>query len=1380
MDIARFSTIPQRRFLPAEAASREDFLDEHGFLSARGRQLTMGIADLFEFRAVLVVAPPWFGKSHVAKQLRDHLLGNTESRSSENPFGQFCHAVMFQRFGIVAAVEPTWWAEWKADGQRACWIVDAIDDDARREDKRVHEILDLVEQLAEAERKRLLLLMFCRENEQPPEVLERLGELYAIERDRDSLLTVRLAPPDSEEAARIAGSHAKFARVCQLIKANQLEPIGGFPCVIQELAGQDGNASLSLADVWRRVLTGMLTDKRAEREAVLNLPAVPDRFQATARIAAALTLSGQEEVDDGLACSTSPTIPELFSDDLPRVDHLRAAARFSLDTAVFQRTATGYRIAEHHVQEWFTAFALEKAGANKLRPLFEHAGTPFKRLQGVLGILREITTSEEVRNWIIDMYDGVPPPSEAAPWTLNQAIPVLERLQELARKTTWRLRIWREKGLENLRAPGIGAEVARRLGTPGLSDSEKDLLIEVADVLHVSEASAVAEQILRDPSERDGLRTSAAYLVAKVSSDRQLEGLGRFVETAESDSREERALLSVLIRALLRRGLWSHEQALNHAPRSDTGLGDATFALQHELLEKMTLDDARGLLGRTDWNRVTPTDVDYVRRCLKLVSGQTLIPPADRELLHRAVFACGDEHALIGQIEEIIAVLARDPETRRALFAAGLERDPRGEEPWWSWQLRYVLTFEDAEWLLDLAQDLSTVSPWLWDHALALACAEGVTQVTKNRIRRFVRAHDNTIVDAFDKSKRKHADAHRRREQRHARRTDEQVEQWELAVLVKRTLDWEDRSPENRLHQLSWCCFACDSFRPTNVIGQWDDLPTELQSEVLAVCARDLTAIQPTPIPDDGPFSVNIIHEEDAFNELVQHPEAYQMTADEIRKWLPATFVTSHPDNSRTLARCWEVDRPATEDVILKAIQRESRGGNSEPYAAVNLPSEYWSQRVVRGILEVVMDDGLRLEKRSKLLKVLAIHDPPQVIQVAKSWAEQSADEESNGRLQRTTGLDVLLAIDPGFALPELRREVQRSGRQILSQLDALSSSPWGPKADLRNWPAACLEQLGALLQDEFPPKNDPETKLGVVLTRTCEDDLRTLRRNIPAVLFERGQPDDEKALSRLAERYADVKRWRDWAKAERDASTLLQGPATIDPATRATEGAVPLYKVVRLLDRAEYRLIRSAEDLQRVILEVLEEIRKTVRQHLPMLYRPPPPRSKNTGSGGRSQPGQRERLYEDALQAYLHCRLQDFLRGRALDEGTQIIINREVLANTNRRTDLKVEAPTIGGQLATVIIEVKWSDNTELSTSLTEQLGKNYLQGDDLTHGIYFVGWYRPGSWCIGALGTEPEHKDSLDCWLGVLRLQAIEFSKQHPDVHIEPIMLDLRWALP
>ena len=40
----------------------------------------------------------------------------------------------------------------------------------------------------------------------------------------------------------------------------------------------------------------------------------------------------------------------------------------------------------------------------------------------------------------------------------------------------------------------------------------------------------------------------------------------------------------------------------------------------------------------------------------------------------------------------------------------------------------------------------------------------------------------------------------------------------------------------------------------------------------------------------------------------------------------------------------------------------------------------------------------------------------------------------------------------------------------------------------------------------------------------------------------------------------------------------------------------------------------------------------------------------------------------------------------------------------------------------------MKWSDNPETETGLTDQLGRHYLLKEGLTHGIYLVGWV--GSW--------------------------------------------------
>ena len=66
-------TCPHRRFIDIAESSWDEYLDEHGLLSETAVQRTMAVQDLFLHPAVLVVAPPWTGKTYVAKQLSHHL-----------------------------------------------------------------------------------------------------------------------------------------------------------------------------------------------------------------------------------------------------------------------------------------------------------------------------------------------------------------------------------------------------------------------------------------------------------------------------------------------------------------------------------------------------------------------------------------------------------------------------------------------------------------------------------------------------------------------------------------------------------------------------------------------------------------------------------------------------------------------------------------------------------------------------------------------------------------------------------------------------------------------------------------------------------------------------------------------------------------------------------------------------------------------------------------------------------------------------------------------------------------------------------------------------------------------------------------------------------
>jgi hypothetical protein len=202
----------------------------------------------------------------------------------------------------------------------------------------------------------------------------------------------------------------------------------------------------------------------------------------------------------------------------------------------------------------------------------------------------------------------------------------------------------------------------------------------------------------------------------------------------------------------------------------------------------------------------------------------------------------------------------------------------------------------------------------------------------------------------------------------------------------------------------------------------------------------------------------------------------------------------------------------------------------------------------------------------------------------------------------------------------------------------------------------------------------------------------------------------------------------------------------------------------LRLLDEANYRLVRSNDDLLEAVCEVLQLVQADVGDDLPVLYGKPP---RGTGAA-------REHLNEDALQAYLRRRLTDLLQTRVLGPKIVPLVLREDQVQRRRRLDLRVTAPCHLTQTqAQVIIEVKWSDNKEAQSSLTEQLARKYLLAEGLTHGVYLVGWC--GKWTRTGRGTLTDQAALED----YLKGQGDDFCSAGPGAGlcIQPIMIDLRW---
>ena len=98
-------------------------------------------------------------------------------------------------------------------------------------------------------------------------------------------------------------------------------------------------------------------------------------------------------------------------------------------------------------------------------------------------------------------------------------------------------------------------------------------------------------------------------------------------------------------------------------------------------------------------------------------------------------------------------------------------------------------------------------------------------------------------------------------------------------------------------------------------------------------------------------------------------------------------------------------------------------------------------------------------------------------------------------------------------------------------------------------------------------------------------------------------------------------------------------------------------------------------------------------------------------------------------------------------------------------------------GRRLTVIIEVKWSDNAGVSTSLVTQLGEDYLLQNNLTHGIYLVGWSASTKPWKSTVSPAPEPRSSPEAWQKALATQAELFCQAHAGLRIIPLVMDLSW---
>jgi hypothetical protein len=1151
-----------------------------------------------------------------------------------------------------------------------------------------------------------------------------------------------------------------------MIQQNNLETVSGYPVVLHFLAAHSATGGqLTKAQVWRGIITALLGERLTNPHARHLATEPEERFDAACRIAAAATLTGQETVRESSLDSGVLTFNLLWhhSENRPML-----AAREACQTSAFARLPEqgAFRFSRRNIQDWLTAFALERLPLPALRSaLAEPDGTLTERMRESARLIRYITTRAEVRADLDRLGGGIILPADAAGVTCSEALRYLDQLEHLAQSAPWGLRLYNTSAeqLGRLRVEGMENILAERLRDAARPPQVKKLLLEVAEATKAAEVSDAAVELVLDPSQRFDLRMEALLFVCRFGGDVHIRHL--VVPIAEQGGDNENAcrLRAVLIHQILKRKFWPVWKVGLFAPAKNLGVIDQRGSLLAAIAEQMTIDDAHQLIPHLKILHERHRDTDYagrlspiLDRILNLLIQQTPLNPQDCHSLMQLAFDLGQSDRDWATARDIAIRLQHHEPARRGFYENDMNRkkaapDDRGlsafqflradDIPWLRQQALDVWTaipdaWHDLYWLARQAQAQQKISAGEWDEIVKL-----VEEKTPGHPARYEgRAREMKLAEQQAKAEREEAGRKDPTQKPLAERAN--------AILAAGHLD-----AVMKMRALGFVCFGGIVGLMDQAQGKWEDLADDLRQRVLDACTIGLESGQPIPLPQENLFTPQMLGEAAAFTKLVFSAEAPRWLHDGlISRWLPGALAWTSPDWVEMIRVCWSVSQSATESVLIQGIELEIRR-REQPILQRNIPSECWTDATTDRVVQLLLSGTVSPIGCRKLLEELACRCPERADPIAATWA--TSDEPGP---RRQAALHVLLGRNPGEAIPLIESDYERKGKEALQVLTVVWA--WRGPFEVRweTWPLNFIERLARLLIRGYPRAFD-----GPFHERDPgqEFDLCQLRDRFVDVLLQRDDTESQAALDRLATLDPAINQQVDNHRASVQASRLIP---SLDPTTARDPSALSVGTAVSLLDRAGYRLIRSSGDLFEATVECLRTINSEMGYDLPMLYGPP----------DRSKKGEkRKHLEEDALQAYLRRRLLELLP--RLADGVQVMIPREDQVQRRQRLDLRVLAPCHGSrELATVVIEVKWSTNVETVTGLTDQLGTRYLLGEKLTHGIFLVGW--SGEWRpLDGTGLKTDMNELRD----KLGKQGTAFCAAHPALVIEPVLLDARWSL-
>ena len=1317
---AQPGTAIRRRFI---SEGHREALDRHGFLDTE-RTETMGADEVFVPGATLVWGQPWLGKSFVAWQIeRSHFAGADPAVA-----GRFART----RFDVLpgfSAIVPPWWGDWAAaPAAPASWVIDGLDEGVDHDVRTGRSIIALLQQLAASHLAVLTLVVFSRYRPELSEFVSELSDPF-----RAARLRVReywLARLDRVSAADLVGP-AILTQVTDLIDRNRLRGVGGLPAVLTFLGNQPPGADLTVRQVWKGILEEQLKEPRANRRAALQSE-LRARYEATQRLAAVMTLTGSAAVRAESRNDAEPAIDNIFPADAAHRLAAREACGLGAFVGLPERGA--YRFIHRNVHDWFAAFALSRLGLAALRQAVAGSDRrPFGRHREVLRLLRVIVERREVQDAIDAMFGGATFPPDAAAPDPEHVRQCLDHLEALAAQAPGGLPVLYDDRSEfyRLKVAGTDEELARRLSDRARTAERLGVLLAVAEEAGGRDSGEAALAILADNTRPPSLRRVALGVASSLIRDAALWRSIDHMATPPQGGDDGGLWAAVALR-LYRVGAWDYRRLAETAARRPDERTEAEFRIRHVLDTEITPAHARSLLPilpsllrelavETDSGRVP-----FLGKALDLLAADDALTDQERVALADGVLrSTGSEDPNYHAARAVFRRFHDSPAVRRRFFTSAAERWRAGDTGWSIWGYQ-SLTADDWDWLFGQMHGEWSDCHQGWEVLYVLAdrarSADPASATEwEIKLARIENARPGTQA-RMEEQRQKAEERERELQAMESELRERQPVQRQLSELLEVWLG-QPAPPSSRVRNIGAACFGQEWLRMP-VKGTWAELSPDLRTRTLATLRELLDEAEPSPPPTESRFSGDLLAEGAAVLAVLDDPTTPDgwLTPERVRRWLPAALILPQDDRcARLLRACQAVDADGTTEAIVRLARWEV--SVSELLVGLSsVPSECWTGALVGHILDLALDEGLSPGSRATALRLAAAHAPERAAAIAMQWAARPNGRRWASDPLRSAGRNVLLANDPARVLDILERVPNRFLGKALVELSGLWEPIGRVTGKTRRWPLAARARLVDLLFNAFPPSNDPDDRHGWM---TPEKELISIRDGLIYEILQDPGEEAEKVADELAEQNPDVhkivRKHRAGLRARQFIASGSPESPPPEPAAAVPQHSGPdlsvltLPEALALLDRSEYRLLRSRDDLLDAVTEVIAEVGKDAREDLALLYHPPV----------KGEP--RKRLLEDALQAYFRRRLRDLLPQRI--QAVPFEALREDVVQLGDKLDIRVVAPVRGpDRLAQVVIEVKWSDNTSVKQSLVTQLGQRYLVREGKTHGVYLVGW--AGKW--------------------------------------------------